>query len=86
VSSPAAHRTVVVPAPLTLADLRARPVSGHLQRVKRQSGDRWRAKWRDAAEVEHLKVLGPLLAHSDRRDASPVGPSAPRARRMLGVN
>jgi hypothetical protein len=58
VSSPAADPTVVVPAPLTLADLRARPVSGHLQRVKRQSGDRWRVKWRDAAGVEHLKVLG----------------------------
>jgi len=74
VSSPAAHRTVVVPAPLTLADLRARPVSGHLQRVKRQSGDRWRAKWRDAANVEHLKVLGRVLI---RRGRAP-GLSEPR--------
>ncbi len=46
------------PAPVPLADLKARPVSGHLRRVKRQSGDRWRAKWRDAAGVEHLRVLG----------------------------
>jgi integrase len=46
------------PSPVALADLRPKPVSGHLQRVKRQSGDRWRAKWRDAAGVEHLRVLG----------------------------
>ena len=46
------------PAPVPLADLQAKPVSGHVRRVKRQSGDRWRAKWRDAAGVEHLRVLG----------------------------
>ncbi len=44
--------------PLTLNELRPRPVSGHLRRVRRQSGDRWRVKWRDAAGVEHKKVLG----------------------------
>jgi integrase len=47
-----------LPPPVLLADLRPKPVSGHIQRVKRQSGDRWRAKWRDAAGVEHLRVLG----------------------------
>ena len=47
---------------------------GHLQRVKRQSGDRWRAKWRDAANVEHLKVLGRVLI---RRGRAP-GLSGPR--------
>ncbi len=47
-----------VPVPVPLADLRPLPVSGHLRRVKRQSGDRWRAKWRDAAGVEHMRVLG----------------------------
>jgi len=46
------------PAPVPLADLQAKPVSGYVRRVKRQSGDRWRAKWRDAAGVEHLRVLG----------------------------
>jgi hypothetical protein len=45
------------PTPITLAQLRPRPVSGHVQRVRRASGDRWRAKWRDAAGVEHLRVL-----------------------------
>lgn len=52
------HTTPQRPTPITLAELRARPVSGHLQRVRRQSGDRWRVKWRDAAGVEHLRVLG----------------------------
>ena len=61
-----AQATVVVPAPLTLEPLRPRPVSGHLQRVKRQSGDRWRVKWRDAAGVEHLKVLGRVHASRGR--------------------
>jgi len=46
------------PAPVPLADLQAKPVSGHLRRVRRESGDRWRAKWRDAAGVEHKRVLG----------------------------
>jgi Phage integrase SAM-like domain len=46
------------PPPIALADLRPAPVSGHLRRVARQSGDRWRVKWRDAAGVKHKKVLG----------------------------
>jgi len=48
----------VGPSHVALDDLRPKPVSGHLRRIKRQSGDRWRAKWRDAAGVEHLNVLG----------------------------
>ena len=47
-----------MPAPVALDDLRPKPVSGHIRRIKRDSGDRWRAKWRDAAGVEHKKVLG----------------------------
>ncbi|MGD0454834.1 MAG: tyrosine-type recombinase/integrase [Solirubrobacteraceae bacterium] len=54
------------PAPPTLTDLRPRPVSGHLRRVKRQSGDRWRVKWRDAAGVEHKKVLGRVWSGAGR--------------------
>ena len=34
-----------------------RPVSGHIFRMKRQSGDRWMAKWRDA-NGQHQRVLG----------------------------
>jgi integrase len=52
--------------PLTLSDLRPRPVSGHLRRVKRQSGDRWRVKWRDAAGVEHKRVLGRVWSAAGR--------------------
>jgi integrase len=33
------------------------PVSGHVFRMKRKSGDRWVAKWRDAAG-QHQRVLG----------------------------
>jgi integrase len=54
------------PSPLTLSDLRPRPVSGHLRRVKRQSGDRWRVKWRDAAGVEHKRVLGRVWGAAGR--------------------
>ena len=46
------------PQPVSLSDLRPSPVSGHLCRLPRKSGDRWRAKWRDAAGVQHKKVLG----------------------------
>ena len=46
------------PPVVPLSALRPLPVSGHLTRVKRESGDRWRVKWRDAAGVEHKKVLG----------------------------
>jgi integrase len=56
----------VPPASLTLADLHPKPVSGHLRRVKRQSGDRWRVKWRDAAGVEHKKVLGRVWTEPGR--------------------
>ena len=55
-----------VPAPVPLADLRPLPVSGHVRRVKRKSGDRWRAKWRDAAGVEHLRVLGRVWTDKGR--------------------
>ena len=40
-----------------LSDLRPAPVSGHILRMPRQSGDRWVAKWRDAAG-QHKRVLG----------------------------
>lgn len=33
------------------------PISGHVLRVARKSGDRWMAKWRDA-EGQHQVVLG----------------------------
>jgi integrase len=36
---------------------RPAPVSGHVYRKKRKSGDRWMAKWRDA-EGQHQVVLG----------------------------
>ena len=55
-----------IPAPVPLSDLRPLPVSGHVIRVKRQSGDRWRAKWRDAAGVEHKKVLGRVWTEKGR--------------------
>jgi integrase len=43
---------------LTAADLRPRPISGHLLRSRRSSGDRWVAHWRDAAGRQHKRVLG----------------------------
>jgi hypothetical protein len=36
---------------------REAPVSGHIFRKARKSGDRWMAKWRDA-EGQHQIVLG----------------------------
>lgn len=36
---------------------REAPISGHVFRRKRKSGDRWMAKWRDA-EGQHQIVLG----------------------------
>ncbi len=44
--------------PLTTAALRPQPVSGHLLRKPRASGQRWHARWRDAAGVQHERVLG----------------------------
>jgi integrase len=40
-----------------LSDLRPAPVSGHIFRKHRKSGDRWMAKWRDAGG-QHQRVLG----------------------------
>ncbi|MFN8159740.1 MAG: site-specific integrase [Solirubrobacterales bacterium] len=37
--------------------LRPTPVSGHVFRKRRKSGDRWMAKWRDSAG-QHQRVLG----------------------------
>jgi len=37
--------------------LRPAPVSGHIFRKRRKSGERWMAKWRDAAG-QHQRVLG----------------------------
>src|SRR5271166_5611341 len=54
------------PNPLTLAELRPRSVSGHVRRVQRSSGERWLAKWRDAAGVEHKRVLGKVWKGSGR--------------------
>ncbi len=58
--------SAVAAPPLKLADLQPRPVSGHLRRVKRQSGDRWLVKWRDAAGVEHKKVLARVWTSAGR--------------------
>ncbi len=33
------------------------PVSGHVFRMRRKSGERWMAKWRDA-DGQHQKLLG----------------------------
>ncbi len=44
--------------PLTALDLRPQPVSGHLLRVARKSGDRWVGHWRDASGHQHKRVLG----------------------------
>jgi len=44
--------------PLTALDLRPQPVSGHLMRVARSSGDRWVGHWRDASGRQHKRVLG----------------------------
>jgi integrase len=41
----------------SLASLGPAPVSGHIFRKERKSGDRWMAKWRDAAG-QHQRVLG----------------------------
>jgi integrase len=38
-------------------ELREAPVRGHIFRKKRQSGDRWMAKWRDAGG-QHQRVIG----------------------------
>ncbi len=40
-----------------LSDLRPAPVSGHIFRKRRKSGERWMAKWRDAGG-QHQRVLG----------------------------
>lgn len=49
--------TFQLPA-LTALDLRPQPVSGHLMRVARSSGDRWVGHWRDASGRQHKRVLG----------------------------
>jgi integrase len=41
----------------SLTALAPKPVSGHVFRKRRKSGDRWMAKWRDAAG-QHQRVLG----------------------------
>jgi integrase len=46
-----------VPSVWPVEQLRAAPVSGHIFRKKRQSGDRWMVKWRDAAG-QHQRVIG----------------------------
>ena len=69
------------PPPVPLTDLRPMPVSGHLTRVKRESGDRWRVKWRDAAGVEHKKVLGRVWTGKGRPRAGYLTKS--EAQRML---
>jgi integrase len=51
---------------LTLGDLRPRPVSGHLLRKTRASGERWHAHWRDAAGRQHEKVLGRVWTRRGR--------------------
>ena len=40
-----------------MEELREAPVSGHIFRRKRESGDRWMAKWRVAAG-QHQRVIG----------------------------
>lgn len=54
------------PTPLTFRDLRPRNVSGHLLRAKRASGDRWVAHWRDAAGLQHKRVLGKVWSAGGR--------------------
>jgi integrase len=56
----------VAPTPMTLADLRPKPVSGHLRRVKRKTDERWQVKWRDAAGVEHKRMIGRVWTGSGR--------------------
>lgn len=51
---------------LTLADLRPQPVSGHLLRRARRTGERWHAHWRDASGVQHEKVLGKVWKRRGR--------------------
>src|SRR3954454_25327678 len=41
------------------------PVSGHVFRKKRRSGDRWMAKWRDA-NGQHQRVLGRVWGRGGR--------------------
>lgn len=52
--------------PLTAAALRPQPVSGHLLKKTRASGERWHARWRDAAGIQHEKVLGKVWAGRGR--------------------
>lgn len=52
------QRSTYRPPRPTVAQLRPKPVSGHLLRVKRKSGERWHAHWRDAAGDQHERVLG----------------------------
>src|SRR3954447_26859084 len=49
----------------SLVGLGPAPVSGHIFRMKRKSGDRWMAKWRDAAG-QHQRVLGKAWAGRGR--------------------
>src|SRR5437870_2607169 len=52
----------------SLAVLGPAPVSGHVFRMKRKSGDRWMAKWRDAAG-QHQRVLGKAWTQRGRPPA-----------------
>jgi integrase len=54
---------------LPLPPLKPVPVSGHVFRKRRKSGDRWMAKWRDAAG-QHQRVLGRAWS---RRGRPPAG-------------
>ena len=54
------------PVRLTFRDLRPRAVSGHLLRARRASGERWVAHWRDAAGVQHKRVLGRIWTGGGR--------------------
>jgi integrase len=52
----------------SLSVLGPAPVSGHVFRKKRASGDRWMAKWRDAAG-QHQRVLGKAWTQRGRPPA-----------------
>jgi integrase len=49
----------------SLSALGPAPVSGHVFRKRRKSGDRWMAKWRDAAG-QHQRVLGKVWTQRGR--------------------
>jgi len=79
-SAPAEPANTFKPATLSLRDLRPQPVSGHLLRARRASGDRWVAHWRDATGTQHKRVLAKVWSAGGRPPAGHLSRKGARER------